>query len=89
MIFIKDIKIDKNYLLVKIKSIEEISPEPVYDFETVYNTHSFIANSLYTHNCCIESPEHANIGLVKHMSLLSSICVGSKEQAEIIYNILT
>lgn len=39
--------------------------------------------------CCIESPEHSNIGLVKHMSLLSSICLGSNEQAEILYDILT
>jgi DNA-directed RNA polymerase II subunit RPB2 len=38
--------------------------------------------------CCVESPEHSNIGLVKHMGLLSSICVGSNEQAEMIYNIL-
>lgn len=39
--------------------------------------------------CCVESPEHSNIGLVKHMSLLSSICMGSNEQAEMLYDILT
>jgi DNA-directed RNA polymerase beta subunit len=74
---------------IKIKSIEEIPPELVYDFETDLNTHNFFANSLCVKNCCIESPEHSNIGLVKHMSLLSSICIGSNEQTEIIYNILT
>jgi len=38
--------------------------------------------------CCIESPEHTNIGLVKHLSLLGSICIGSHEQANMIYNLL-
>lgn len=38
--------------------------------------------------CPIESPEHSNIGLVKNLALLSSICIGSNEQTEIIYNIL-
>lgn len=74
---------------VKIKSIDEIEPEPVYDFETVLDTHNFFANNICIKNCCVESPEHSNIGLVKHMSLLSSICVGSNEQTEMIYNILT
>ena len=86
--FIKDTDINGENFLIKIKSIEEIPPEPVYDFETVYYTHSFVANSLYTHNCPVESPEHSNIGLVKHMALLSSICVGSNEQTGIIYDII-
>lgn len=81
---------DKNKLsLVKISSIEHIEPEPVYDFETILDTHNFFANTLCTSNCCVESPEHSNIGLVKHMSLLSSICIGSNEQAEMLYDILT
>lgn len=86
--FIKDTDINGENFLIKIKSIEEIPPEPVYDFETVYHTHSFVANSLYTHNCPIESPEHSNIGLVKNMALLSSICTGSHEQTIMIYNII-
>ena len=86
--FIKDTKINDEHLLIKIKSIEEIPSEPVYDFETVYDTHSFIANSLISSNCCVESPEHSNIGLVKHLSLLGSICTGSNEQAIMIYNML-
>lgn len=87
--FIKDTKINGDHLLIKIKSIEEIPPEVVYDFETVYYTHNFVANSLYNHNCSVESPEHSNIGLVKHLSLLGSVCVGSQEQATMIYNLLT
>jgi DNA-directed RNA polymerase II subunit RPB2 len=58
------------------------------DFETVENTHNFVANSLIIKNCCVESPEHSNIGLVKHLSLLGSITVGSHSQANIIYNVL-
>ena len=34
----------------------------------------------------VESPEHANIGLIKHLSLLGSITVGSHDQANIIYD---
>jgi len=80
---------DKNKLSsVKISSIKYIEPEHVYDFETILDTHNFFANTLCTSNCPVESPEHSNIGLVKHMGLLSSICVGSNEQAEMIYNIL-
>jgi DNA-directed RNA polymerase beta subunit len=77
-----------NLVLVRVSNIEYIEPEPVYDFETVLDTHNFFANSLCIKNCCVESPEHTNIGLVKHMALLSSICTGSDEQTEIIYNIL-
>ena len=73
---------------IKIKSIERIDNEPVYDFETELNTHNFFANSLCTSNCPVESPEHSNIGLVKHMALLSSICTGSHEQTGIIYDII-
>ena len=77
-----------NFDFVKINSIKYIDPEPVYDFETESETHNFIANNLFTHNCSVESPEHSNIGLVKHLSLLGSICVGSHEQANMIYNML-
>lgn len=38
--------------------------------------------------CPIESPEHANIGLVKHMGLSASITTGTVEQGMIVYNIL-
>ena len=87
--FIKDTEINGDHLLIKIKSVEEIPPEPVYDFETVYYTHSFVADSFCISNCPVESPEHANIGLVKHLSLLGSITIGSQEQSHMIYNILS
>ena len=75
--------------LVKITQMNEVEPEPVYDFETEDLTHNFIANSICVSNCSIESPEHSNIGLVKHLSLLGTICTGSQEQANIIYELIT
>jgi len=36
----------------------------------------------------VESPEHTNIGLVKHLSLLGSITIGSTAQNNIIYKML-
>ena len=87
--FIQNININDNILLIKIKLIEEIPSELVYDFETLSNTHNFIASSFISSNCSVESPEHSNIGLVKHLSLLGSICIGSYEQANMIYNLLT
>jgi DNA-directed RNA polymerase beta subunit/intein/homing endonuclease len=84
--FTKDIDINGENFLIKIKSIEEISPEPVYDFETMYFTHSFIAGGLCSSNCVVESPEHSNIGLVKHLSMLGSITIGSHDQAHILYD---
>ena len=38
--------------------------------------------------CAVESPEHSNIGLVKHLSLIGSITVGSQDQAALIYNMM-
>ena len=38
--------------------------------------------------CPVESPEHAKIGLVKHLTLLSSITINNKEHAGLTYNIL-
>lgn len=50
--FIKD-----NMISIPIAKIEEIQPEPVYDFTTVSDNHSFIANSVASSNCFIETPE--------------------------------
>ena len=83
------LKLNNNKIdLVKIKNITDITPELVYDFETELETHNFVANNIFLANCCVESPEHSNIGLVKHLSLLGSICIGSHDQANMIYNML-
>nr|YP_010806466.1 DNA-dependent RNA polymerase 2 subunit Rpb2/subunit Rpb4 [Bodo saltans virus] len=38
--------------------------------------------------CCIETPEHAKIGLTKHLSMIGSISILSREQYYIIYDYL-
>jgi DNA-directed RNA polymerase beta subunit len=50
----------------------EHTPEPVYDFTTISNNHSFIANGFVTHNC-VESPEGHKIGLVKNLALSATV----------------
>jgi len=76
------------YDLYKIQSIKEIPIEPVYDFTTESNNHNFIANGIVVHNC-VETPEHANVGLTKHLSLIGNITIISNSQFPIIKNYLT
>jgi DNA-directed RNA polymerase II subunit RPB2 len=38
--------------------------------------------------CCVESPEHAKIGMVKHLTLISSITFNNKEQGNLLYDLL-
>ena len=73
----------------KIVFISQCEPEMVYDYETSNDDHTIIANGICTSNCPIESPEHANIGLVKHLTMLSSITIGSQDQANTIYDLIT
>ena len=42
-----------------VEDVEDIDPQPVYDFETVSDNHSFIANGLVSHNCI---PSRMTIG---------------------------
>ncbi len=61
----------------KIFSIEDIPPEPVYDFTTISENHSFIANGFVTHQCPSDTPEGKKAGLMKNMALSALITVGS------------
>lgn len=67
----------------KISEIKLVEPEYVYDFTTVSNNHSFIANGIVVHNC-VETPEHAKVGLVKHLTLIGSVTVPTLSQVNII-----
>ena len=40
-----------NNILSFVESVTDIPPEPVYDFTTVSDNHSFIANGIVSHNC--------------------------------------
>lgn len=85
--FIRKYHITDDKMTNAILKIEEIENEPVYDFTTVSNNHSFIANGIVVHNCA-ETPEHAKVGLVKHLSLLGSITVATQSQVPLIKKLL-
>jgi DNA-directed RNA polymerase beta subunit len=83
------LRMDKyfKYYRSTINSIEEIPPEPVYDFTTTSNNHSFVANSFVTHNC-VETPEGAKIGIVKSLSMMASITCQNNFQETVIKTII-
>lgn len=57
--FIKCFQTKNDMVSMFVESVEEIEKEPVYDFTTVAETHSFIANGLVVHNCI---PSRMTIG---------------------------
>jgi hypothetical protein len=81
-------KISDMYLSVSIMSIENKPSEKVYDFTTILDTHTLIANGFVTSNCVVETPEHAKIGLTKHLSMIGSITIMSREQYYLISDYL-
>lgn len=80
--FAKNVNINTTTMnvCVPIKSIKNIDPQLAYDFTTLLNTHTFIANGFVTHNCPAETPEHAKVGLTKHLSLIGSVSIMSRDQ---------
>ena len=102
-VFVEYIKIKQNYnitydefrknnilpnsnIMVKIKEIKPIPNEMIYDFTTESNNHSFIANSFVVSNC-VETPEGAKIGIVKSLSMMSTISLQNSSQLDIFKNI--
>ena len=77
----------------KITSSLEISEiyvnkgEIVYDFTTYSNNHNFIANDIVVSNC-VETPEHAKVGLTKHLSLVAAITIVQLAQIPVLRAIL-
>jgi DNA-directed RNA polymerase beta subunit len=57
-----------------VESIVEIKPEPVYDFTTYSENHSFVANSFVVSNC-VETPEGQSIGIVKNLAYMAHITI--------------
>ena len=60
---------------VPVLSIIEIEPEPVYDFTTYSENHSFVASSFVVSNCPVETPEGQSIGIVKNISYMAHITI--------------
>ena len=59
---------------VPILSIREVPVEPVYDFTTYSDNHSFVASSFVSSNCA-ETPEGQSIGIVKNISYMAHITI--------------
>lgn len=72
---------DNGCVCVPIESITEIEPEPVYDFTTRSNNHSFVASSFVLSNCLAETPEGQSVGVVKNLSCLAHVTIQSNSTA--------
>jgi DNA-directed RNA polymerase beta subunit/intein/homing endonuclease len=76
-------------IAVPIYSIENCEPEMVYDFTTCSDNHNFIANSFVTHNCPVETPEGGKIGIIKNLSMTSTISIQNDSQDEVIKTVIS
>lgn len=81
--YMLDIKTDKLHQLkvttdqicfeqIGIGKIEYINPEEVYDFTTISENHSFIANGIVSHNCI---PSRMTINMLMESVLGKSCCI--------------
>jgi DNA-directed RNA polymerase beta subunit len=80
--------IAENVWGIPVRTNYEIDPELVYDFTAEGDYHNFIANDMVTHNCVVETPEGAKIGLVKGMSLTANPTMMLYSQIPIIKKLL-
>lgn len=85
--FLKEYYISDLNLAIPIKSIKEIPVEKVYDYTTVMNTHTIMANGICNSNCT-ETPEHAKVGLTKHLSMISTVTIMSRDQYSLLRDFL-
>jgi DNA-directed RNA polymerase beta subunit/intein/homing endonuclease len=72
-------------VFLPITSIEDIDIEPVYDFTTISENHSFYANGVVVKNCPVTSPEGERAGLIKSIAIT---CYPSIEQSDILLTTL-
>jgi DNA-directed RNA polymerase II subunit RPB2 len=80
---------DGTYFTCEVSEIQEIPSEPVYDFTTYSENHSFIASSFVTHNCPVETPEGQKIGVVKSIAMMASLTSQNNAQEKILNTILS
>jgi DNA-directed RNA polymerase beta subunit/intein/homing endonuclease len=64
-------------IIMPITSIEYIPIEDVYDFTTESDNHDFYANGILVRNCPCETPEGHSVGVIKNMSVTTSITIFS------------
>jgi DNA-directed RNA polymerase beta subunit len=82
-------KESETFVSVEIKSLTPVEPSMVYDFTTVSDNHSFIANSFCSSNCPVETPEGAKVGIVKHLAMTASITSQNSSQYHVIKSIVS
>ena len=68
------------YMSMPIKSIQKIGVEDVYDFTTVSENHSLIANGYVVSNCPSETPEGHGCGIVKNFTLMAHTTLQSSSE---------
>jgi len=78
---------NNNCLVDKIVEISEIPNELVYDFTTVSDNHSFIANNIVSSNC-VETPEGAKIGIVKSLAMMAGVSVQNSTQVDVLKSLM-
>jgi DNA-directed RNA polymerase beta subunit/intein/homing endonuclease len=81
-------EMNNGYVSIDVINIEKINPEFVYDFTTISNNHSFIASSFCSSNCPIDTPEGANIGVVKSLAMTSTITMQNLAQIDVLETLL-
>ncbi len=86
--FYLDYYLDNFNMAIPIKSIKTLPPETVYDFTTISDTHTFIANGMVVSNC-VQTPEHAKVGLIKHLSMIGSLTIGDRDNTELVKEFIT
>jgi DNA-directed RNA polymerase beta subunit/intein/homing endonuclease len=75
------------HVMVPVESNDMVEIEPVYDFTTVSDAHTFYANGVVVHNCTQESPEGEALGLLKNLALTTVISM-ERNPAEGIYSVI-
>lgn len=83
------LNIKNKFVAVPIVSIKNVESQAVYDFTTTEYTHTFLANGIVSSNCAISTPEHAKIGLIKHLTMIGSITIGDRDNTELVKEFIT
>lgn len=75
--FCKSVRQVGNHLVVPIMDLSSIAVEDVYDFTTASENHDFYANGILVRNCPCETPEGHGVGVIKNMSVTSTVSIFS------------
>lgn len=86
-IFNENDYLDHDLVLCTITNIEMGESAYTYDFETSTSAHSFFVNGVLSQNC-VQTPEHAKVGLTKHLSIIGSVTILKTSQVALIESYL-